>query len=110
MRNMMKLKEFREHAGLSQQEAARLLNIDRTILSRLENGKRKIDPILLFKMAKLYHTSPENLMGIQPKKRELAFVFRDAEKLDGNAKQVLDKISKIMQDIIFLKEILDENV
>ena len=55
---MNRLKEFREKKGFSQEEVSSFLGIDRTSLSKIENNKQNIDPILLFKISKYYNVSP----------------------------------------------------
>lgn len=107
-RGMKNLKEYREKAGLSQKEAAENLNIERTILSKIENGKRKLDPYLLFQMSKLYKASPEELLGIKKQEPKFQFLFRDAGKLDKNSRAVLEKISKIMNNIFFLEDLFND--
>lgn len=37
---MSKIREYRKSIGLSQQEFARALNVQKTTISRIENGKR----------------------------------------------------------------------
>jgi len=106
---MLYLREFREKSSLSQEEAASKLGVDRTSLSRMENDKQRIDPVLLFKMAKLYNASPEDLLGIQ-KKKEFSLSFRDKGNLDVESREILEKIERIVKNIIFLEgELNGEN-
>ncbi|TYB82630.1 MAG: helix-turn-helix transcriptional regulator [Kosmotoga sp.] len=105
---MSRLKEYRENAGFSQKKAAEELNIERTILSKIENGKRRLDPYLLFQMAKLYKISPEELLDIEKKEPNFQFLFRDADKLNKNSREVLEKISEIMDNIFFLEDLLND--
>lgn len=104
---MALLKETRERLGYSQEEVASLLGIERTSLSKMENGKQKIDPILLFKLAKMYKTPPEILLGIEEKKEEFSISFRDSYNLNPETKEFLEKAEKIVKDIIFLKGLLE---
>ncbi len=99
---MVHLRECRERSGLSQEEAASKLSVDRTSLSRMENDKQKIDPVLLFRMAKLYNASPEDLLGIQ-KEREFSLAFRDKSNLDVESREIFEKIERIVKSIIFLE-------
>jgi transcriptional regulator with XRE-family HTH domain len=99
---MLHLREFRERSSLSQEEAASKLGLDRTSLSRIENDKQKIDPVLLFRMAKLYNASPEDLLGIQ-KKEEFSLSFRAKGNLDVESREILEKIERIVKNIVFLE-------
>lgn len=101
---MLHLREFRERSSLSQEEAASKLGLDRTSLSRIENDKQKIDPVLLFRMAKLYNALPEDLLGIQKEKeREFSLAFRDKSNLDVESREIFEKIERIVKSIIFLE-------
>jgi len=101
---MVHLRECRERSGLSQEEAASKLSVDRTSLSRMENDKQKIDPVLLFRMAKLYNALPEDLLGIQKEKeREFSLAFRDKSNLDVESREIFEKIERIVKSIIFLE-------
>jgi len=99
---VIQLREFRVKSGLSQEEAAIELGIERTSLSKMENGKQNIDPVLLFKMAKLYNSLPEKLLGIEEKK-DFSLSFRDGSNIDAESKKVLEKIEKVVRSIILLE-------
>jgi transcriptional regulator with XRE-family HTH domain len=49
-----KLREARKYLGLKQEEVAGYLKIQRTALTDIENGQRKVEAIELTKLAKLY--------------------------------------------------------
>ena len=52
-----KLVEAREKAGLTQKQVAETKIIVQSELSKLENGARKVDFLLLIELAKLYNQS-----------------------------------------------------
>ena len=95
---MIRFKEFRKRSGLSQREAAEKLGMDRTYLSKIENGRQKIYPNLLFKMAKLYNVSPEELLDIE--KKAVVVSFGDKSHLDPDAQETLEKIERIMDVLL----------
>lgn len=107
---MLMAKRFREFAGFSQEEAAQLLGINRTVLSKIENGKRELNSIVLFKMMKLYNVPAERILGVNPIDDKLNFSFRNVEKLDDNAKEVFFKIEKIVKNLVFLESVENEKV
>ena len=49
-----RLREVRKYLGLKQKEVATCLNIPRTALADIENGRRKAEVIELTRLAKLY--------------------------------------------------------
>lgn len=60
-----RLKECRVAAGYKKQEdIARILNVQRQIISYYETGERKPDIDNLVKLAKLYNTSTDYLLGL----------------------------------------------
>ena len=56
------LKKVREDFGLTQEEVAKLLNLGRDAIIRIENGTRKISADELINLSKLYNVSLEELM------------------------------------------------
>ena len=55
------LREAREAAGLSQQQAAEKLEVSQTLLSLMERGKRSVTFAVALKAVKLLEASPEHL-------------------------------------------------
>lgn len=107
---MLMAKQLRENAGFSQEKAAQLLGINRTILSKIENGKHELSSVVLFKMMRLYNVSAEKILGVNPIENELNFRFRNIEKLDDDAKQVFSKIKKIVENLVFLESAENEKI
>ena len=61
-----RLRELREACKLTQQEVAKLLDIDHTTVSRHESGSRSLDPEDIQKYARLYKVESYELF-IDPK-------------------------------------------
>lgn len=57
-----RLIEARENAGLSQQEVAKTEIISQSEISKIENGQRRIEFLLLIELAKLYSKSLDFFM------------------------------------------------
>jgi transcriptional regulator with XRE-family HTH domain len=51
---LARLRSAREAAGYTQTEAGAAIGRDKTIVSRMESGERRIDPVDLQRFAKLY--------------------------------------------------------
>lgn len=61
-----KLIAFREEQGLSQEELAKALNLDRAAVSRIENDKQALKLEELVKLSKLMHVSTDELLNLCP--------------------------------------------
>lgn len=64
-----RIKQLREEIGMSQQDLADRLDMQRPTISQMENGERKIVAEELIKLSKILNTSVQYLMGLidQPK-------------------------------------------
>lgn len=61
-----RLKNAREYLDLSQDEVATSLGLKRPAISKIENGKRKVDAVELAQFSNLYEQSIESLTGTAP--------------------------------------------
>ena len=59
-----RLKDLREDHDLSQQKVAEYLGMKQPQYSRYENGLRDIPTDILIKLAKLYNTTTDFLLGL----------------------------------------------
>jgi len=59
-----RLKDLREDHDLSQQQIAEYLGMKQPQYSRYERGYRDIPTDILIKLAKLYHTSTDYILGL----------------------------------------------
>ena len=61
---MNRLKDLREDNDLSQNKISRKLNITQAAYSYYEAGKRNIPNEILIKLAKIYNTSTDYILGL----------------------------------------------
>ncbi len=59
---LVRLREARELAGLSQQDVANILGVRQRFVSKLELGERRIDPVELKELADLYGKTIESFV------------------------------------------------
>ena len=52
-----RLQRARDDAGLTQAEAARALGRPQSLISKIETGERRLDPVELQTLARLYRTT-----------------------------------------------------
>lgn len=60
-----RLKKFREELGVTQEEFAKTLELDRTVLSQIENDKRALKVDELIKISKTMNISTDELLNLQ---------------------------------------------
>lgn len=63
----LRLIEERKLAGYTQQQLADMLNIDDSLIAKIEVGKRKIDVETVGKIASFYNITTDYLFGLGPK-------------------------------------------
>ena len=59
-----RLKELRIEKGLTQQQLADILKVDRTTVMKWERGERETNFSMLAKIAKYFETTSDYLIGI----------------------------------------------
>lgn len=82
-----KLKDFREKAGLTQEQVAEAVMVSRQTISNWENGKSLPDIISVIKLSSLYKISIDELLKGDCKMREK--IEKDANVADTNKKVIL---------------------
>ncbi len=66
---LLRIRDLREDADLSQTQLAELLNVSQTTYSRYERGVLDIPCSSLVTLAQFYHTSVDYLLGLTKEKR-----------------------------------------
>ncbi|MEW5813089.1 MAG: helix-turn-helix transcriptional regulator [Actinomycetota bacterium] len=86
-----RLRSEREYLGLSQDQVARVLDLPRAAVSAFETGRRKVSSVELARLAQLYGTTPNRLLGSEvPTDERTTKLFRATKKLSDHDKdQVL---------------------
>ena len=60
---LLRLREARKAAGMSQEQAAAALSAPQKYISRIETGERRVDPIELQELAELYGKPIQFFLG-----------------------------------------------
>lgn len=96
-----RLKHAREHAGLSQGQAAKLLKMHRPTISEIEAGRRRVSAEELDQFAKLYDVELDWLArgdssSTKPDKDRLQLAARELSKLKpDDLKRVIELLSAL---------------
>jgi len=96
-----RIKKLRELSGLSQQRLAELLNLQRTTISQVENGERKICAEELVKLSEVFNISIDSLLDLE--KQPEVFIN---EKLKEKKVKPQIRISVPQKNLQKFKEVL----
>lgn len=93
-----RLKKFRETAGLTQQQVADVLNLDRSTYAYYEAGKTTPDIKSVSKLVKIFNVTYYDLVGEEDPTK--SGVGDDAGDSDGLAEMKIYELSKIEKQLI----------
>ena len=100
-----RLRTAREHAGLSQGQVAKILDMHRPTITEIEAGRRKVSSDELSDFARIYEVSIAWLLGTEEEEGELdervKLAARDLTKLKP---EDLDKVLRLLSTIRGPKE------
>jgi transcriptional regulator with XRE-family HTH domain len=99
------LKKLRKVSGLNQVEIADIINVDQTRLSRIENGKQKLEVVQLMRISKFFEIPVDNLVNAKVNFFQIAEKFN--RPLPIPKKYLDDRYSK-MRDILPIIFFLDQ--
>ena len=91
----LRLKELRKESKITQEQLAQYLNVDQSMVTKLENGSRSLNVNLIDKICSLFGCTEEYLLGESEEYIPLNFAFRSSginvEDLESIA--VINKIA-----------------
>lgn len=103
----IRLKGLRKESKITQEQLAKYLGVDQSMITKLENGTRSLNVTLIEKICSLFGCSDAYLMGKEDSYIPLNFAFRSngiqAEDLESIA-----AINKIVMNIRYMNEMLGE--
>ena len=91
-----RLKDARVFAGLSQEQAAIQLELQRPAISEIEAGKRKVSAEEIIRFASLYKVDTSWLLLEESDNQEYKFAARELSKLKKDDIQKLLQVLKIL--------------
>ena len=103
----LRLKQLRKESKITQEQLAKYLNVDQTIITKLENGTRSLNVSMIEKICNLFGCSDAYLMGEDDAYIPLNFAFRSngiqTEDLEGIA-----VINRIAMNIRYMNEMMGD--
>lgn len=103
-----RLKKLREDSHLTQSQMANYLGVDQSMITKLENGSRKLNITLIDKICSLFGCTEEYLFGENDSYIPLNFAFR-ANGIQGDDLEGIAAVNKIAMNIHFMNELIGEN-
>jgi transcriptional regulator with XRE-family HTH domain len=101
-----RLKTLRENCGFTQSNIANFLNVDQSLISMAEKGKRALTSDMIDKLSALYGVQPIAFHESDTLVRHLTFALRANEILEEDL-EVISSINRIALNSIFMTKLLE---
>ena len=103
-----RIKLLRKESKLTQEQMASYLNVDQSLVTKIENGTRTLNVDLIEKSCNLFGCTEEYLLGKCDEYIPLNFAFR-ANNIEAEDLQSIAMINKIVMNLRFMDDILKED-
>lgn len=103
-RNVIRLKELRKESKITQEQLASYLHIDQSMVTKLENGTRKLNVTLIEKICSLFGCSESYLMGEDDEYVPLNFAFR-SNGIQTEDLESIAMLNKITMNIRYMNKL-----
>jgi len=92
------IKRERLYVGLSQADVATVLNVSRAAISAIETGRRRVTSVELKKLAELFGTSVDKLLGRpQTEDESTLALFRATKSLSQSDKEQVLRFAEFLR-------------
>ena len=102
-----RIKVLRKESKLTQEQMANYLNVDQSLVTKLENGTRNLNVDLVEKICNLFGCTEEYLLGESDEYLPLNFAFR-SNNIQAEDLHSIAMINKIAMNLRFMDELLKE--
>lgn len=102
------IKTLRDGMGLSQTNIARFLDVDQSLISKVEKGERSLSADMLEKLACLFGVTVDAIECSIIEKSSLSFAFR-ASDLSAEDLDAMSAINRIALNSEYMAELLKGN-
>lgn len=99
------IKILRDNMGFSQSTIARFLNVDQSLISKVEKGERSLSTDMLEKLACLFGISIDAIESNSIETSNLSFAFR-ASDLSAEDLETISVINRIALNSEYMAELL----
>lgn len=101
-----RIKNIRKQSGFTQEQIAKFLGVDQSMIAKIEKGERALTTVQLRKLANLFACSEDYLMGLEASDMPLKLAFR-LDNPDPESMSVVASVNKIAANINLLNSILE---
>ena len=101
------IKALREEMGFNQMSIARFLNVDQSLISKIEKGERSISSDMLYKLACLFGVTVDAIEQDEVNASKLTFAFR-ASDLSASDMEAISAINRIALNSEYMGKLLEE--
>lgn len=103
----IRLKQLRKKSKITQEQLANYLDVDQSMITKLENGTRNLNVTLIEKICNLFGCSEAYLLGEDDVYIPLNFAFR-SNGIQSEDLESIAAINKIVMDIRYMNERLED--
>ncbi len=103
----IRLKQLRKESKITQEQLSSYLDVDQSMITKLENGTRNLNVTLIEKICNLFGCSEAYLLGEDDVYIPLNFAFR-SNGIQSEDLESIAAINKIVMDIRYMNERLED--
>lgn len=103
----IRLKQLRKESKITQEQLAKYLNVDQTMITKLENGSRSLNLTLIEKICNLFGCSEAYLLGEDDVYIPLNFAFR-SNGIQTEDLESVAALNKIVMNIRYMNEMIGD--
>ena len=103
----IRLKQLRKESKITQEQLAKYLDVDQTMITKLENGTRSMNVTIIEKICNLFGCSDACLMGEDDTYIPLNFAFR-SNGIQTEDLESVAAVNKIVMNIRYMNEMIGD--
>lgn len=103
----IRLKQLRKESKITQEQMANYLNVDQSMVTKLENGTRSLNVTLVDKLCSLFGCSEAYLMGEDDSYIPLNFAFR-SNGVQTSDLESIAAVNRIVMNIRFMNKMMED--
>ena len=107
--NGIRLRELRKKSKITQAQLAQYLEVDQSMVTKLENGSRNFSLSIIDKICNLFGCTESYLMGESEEYSPICFAFRN-DSIQVEDLQSIAAVNRIAMNLRYMNEKMEEQV